>query len=403
MTTLLLTEVFPPQTGGSGRWFWEIYSRLPRDQYVIAAGEHPQQAEFDSHHNLRVVRLPLRLRSWGLLGWQAFRDQWRVFRQVRGIVKNQRIGMLHCGKCLPEGLTALLLQKWCGLPYLCFVHGEELNLALGSRELTFWMRRVMRGASVLIANSNNTSDILRNDWQVAEDRIRILHPGVDTKRFVPASRNPATRVRWGWGGRPVVLTVGRLQKRKGHDQMILALRRIKEAIPDVLYAIVGDGEEREFLSDLTAREHLEPHVQFLGELGDEGLVECYQQCELFALPNRQVGKDIEGFGMVLLEAQACGRPVLAGASGGTAETMKIPETGRLVCCDTPDQLAEAVIELLSDRSRLDQMGAAGRRWVVDGFDWTSLAAKADQVFRRERTPLTSDCLASATPLCETLP
>src|SRR5262249_29561593 len=119
-----------------------------------------------------------------------------------------------------------------------------------------------------------------------------------------------------------------------------------------------------------------------GEIEDDAMVRCYQQCDLFALPNRQVGKDIEGFGMVLLEAQACGRPVLAGTSGGTAETMRIPETGRVVSCDDLDALAAMVIELLSDREKLDQMGVAGRQWVVDRFDWAALSRQAAELFTR---------------------
>src|SRR5205814_10004845 len=108
---------------------------------------------------------------------------------------------------------------------------------------------------------------------------------------------------------------------------------------------------------------------FLGELDDATLLCCYQQCDLFVLPNRQVGRDIEGFGIVLLEAQACGKPVVAGASGGTAETMRIPETGRVVPCDHPDELAALVTELLADRARLARMGEAARRWTVERLDW----------------------------------
>jgi glycosyltransferase involved in cell wall biosynthesis len=166
------------------------------------------------------------------------------------------------------------------------------------------------------------------------------------REVASAARQSSIRDGLGWGDRPVILTVGRLQKRKGHDQLILALPKIRQAIPDVLYSIVGEGEERSSLESLVAREGLGDHVQFVGHPNDEELVRCYQQCDLFVLPNRQVAKDIEGFGMVLLEAQACGKPVVAGASGGTAETMRIPETGHVVPCDTPEHLADLVVKLL---------------------------------------------------------
>src|SRR5690606_26326033 len=156
--------------------------------------------------------------------------------------------------------------------------------------------------------------------------------------------------------RPVILTVGRLQKRKGHDQMLRALPAIRAAVPDILYVIAGNGEERDALETLMESLGLQNHVQFCGEITDSELVDCYQQCDLFVLPNRQIGDDLEGFGMVLLEAQACGKPVVAGNSGGTLEAMFPEKTGRLVRCDSPDELSKAVIDLLRDPDRLRQMG-----------------------------------------------
>jgi phosphatidylinositol alpha-1,6-mannosyltransferase len=192
------------------------------------------------------------------------------------------------------------------------------------------------------------------------------------------------REQLGWGGRPVVLTVGRLQKRKGHDMLIQALPAVRRRIPDVLYAIVGAGEERAALEKLVHKQKVDRHVQFLGEVDDAGLIRCYQQCDLFTLPNRREGSDIEGFGMVLLEAQACGRPVLAGDSGGTAETMRVPQTGRIVACDRPEPLAEMLIELLRQPDELNRMGEAGRRWVVEQFDWEALTRQAERLFESVR-------------------
>jgi phosphatidylinositol alpha-1,6-mannosyltransferase len=294
---------------------------------------------------------------------------------------------VQCGKCLPEGSLALALRWWTGLPYSVFVHGEELSFAAESRELTFLTGRVLRGAATLIANSHNTARLLTGTWGVRSERVKVLHPGVDTTRFVPAPRDAAARDRLGWGGRPVVLTVGRLVSRKGQDMMIRALPAVRRRVPDVLYAVIGDGEERANLETLADREGVRGHVQFLGEVPDDEIIRGYQQCDLFALPNRQVGPDIEGFGMVLLEAQACGRPVLAGASGGTAETMTPGQTGVVVPCEAPEPLAAAVADLLADPARLDRMGAAGRRWAVEQFDWEALADRAARLFLPGRVPV----------------
>src|SRR5262249_33298000 len=153
--------------------------------------------------------------------------------------------MLHCGRCLPEGAMALALKCWSKVPYACYAHGEEINYASTSRELSWLMRKVMRGAEFVIANSRNTVRLLRNNWELPEGHIRLLYPGVDTNRFIPAGRDVAIRRELGWGNRPVILTVGRLQKRKGHDHMIQALCAVKQVIPNILYGIAGDGEERE--------------------------------------------------------------------------------------------------------------------------------------------------------------
>ncbi|MFL5244262.1 MAG: glycosyltransferase family 4 protein [Gemmataceae bacterium] len=377
---LLITEVFPPKTGGSGRWFWEIYRRLPREDFVIAAGQDPRQGEFDATHDLHLMRLPLSFTTWGIASISGLRQYIRTAWSIRRIVTSNRTTMLHCGKCLPEGLLAWILHRFTGLPYLCYVHGEELNLASGSRELAWLTRRVLRGAHIVIANSRNTIGILKENWGLSEESVRLLHPGVDTDWFVPAEPSEQARKALGWSNRTVLLTVGRLQKRKGHDHLIMALKCIKESISDVLYGIVGDGAEMDYLKDLTQRHNVDNYVQFLGELNDEALKRCYQQCDLFVLPNRQVGQDIEGFGMVLLEAQACGKPVVAGTSGGTVETMDIPNTGLVVDCEDPETLAKAIISLLQDGNRLHEMAMAARPWTVKRFDWKTLAIRASELF-----------------------
>jgi phosphatidylinositol alpha-1,6-mannosyltransferase len=395
MTIMLVSENFPPRTGGSGRWFWEIYRRLPRAQVFIAAGEHPRQEEFDGGHDLCVARLPLTLREWGVLSLEGLRGYAAAVRRLRRLVRHQGVRAVHCGRCLPEGLMGMALRWLTGVPYACYVHGEDVSCATTSREQHFLARRVLWHAEFVIANSHNTARILLGDWRLPPQRVRVLHPGVDTERFVPAARDYGVRARLGWGERRVVLTVGRLQQRKGQDMMIRALPALRRAVPDVLYAILGDGKERAALEQLARQEGVRESVQFLGEADDATLVRCYQQCDLFALPNRQVGVDIEGFGMVLLEAQACGRPVLAGASGGTAETMRLPQTGRIVSCDGPEELSRALTELLPRPELLQRMGAAGRAWVVERFDWGTLTRQAERLFFGETTAATLAAEAAA--------
>lgn len=377
---LLVSEVFPPIRGGSGRWLWELYRRFPRNSVQVATSQFVGGAEFDSTHDLAVTRLPLRLPSWGILsprgGW-AFLGARRALRRL---VRQTSPTAIHCGKCLPEGLLAWTLRKRGGPPYWCYAHGEELTLARTSKELTWLTRRVLHSAFGLVANSFHTRNLLVTDWGVKSERIHVLHPGTDATTFVPALPDAAVRAELGWTGRRVVLTVGALQQRKGQDHMIRALPSLLRRFPDLLYSVAGEGWERPYLDRIVAELGVQNAVQFRGAPRDEELVRCYQQCDLFALPNRRVGWDFEGFGIVLLEAQACGRAVLAGASGGTSETLQPGETGFVADCSTPEGVAEAVASALSDPNRLSEMGGRARDWVAGRFDWTALVPQAMRLF-----------------------
>lgn len=373
---LLISDIFPPRTGGSGRWLWEVYRRLPPEQVVIAAGRASGDEAFDRGHDLRVERVPLTLSDWSLASAAGRRGYREATAAVRALLERHRVGAIHAARCLPEGWIAWWLGLRTGLPYACYVHGEELAIAASSRQLTWMARRVYAGAGRIIANSENTARLLRGRWLRDGGQLHVVHPGVDTTRFCPAPRDPAVRAALGWGQRPVVLTVGRLQRRKGHDVMIQAIALLRNRCPDLLYAIVGDGEERARLEAMTGELGVGDHVRFHGEVSDQELVRCYQQCDLFVLPNREVEGDFEGFGMVLVEAQACGRPVLAGDSGGTAETMRVGETGVVVDCGAAPALADAVARLLAAPERLHEMGVAARAWVLGHYDWGSVAKEA---------------------------
>ena len=378
MTVLLLSENFPPVVGGSARWLWEIYRRLPGAEVCVAAGRCAGDSDFDRSHDLDVTRMPLSFAGVGvrsLLGWRRYRD---ARRTVRALATRAGATAVHCARVLPEGWIA----AGTGLPFGIFAHGEEFASYASSRELTWMARRIMPRAALFIANSRHTAALLERDWSVSAARLAVVSPGVDTARFVPAPRDDAARAALGWNDRLVVLTVGRLQRRKGHDRMIEAVALLREQFPTLLYAIVGDGAERADLEALVRRAGLSAHVRFHGVLDDVALVRAYQQCDLFILPNRTDGSDFEGFGMVLLEAQACARAVVAGDSGGTAEALRAGETGVVVDCRRGDTLAAAVAALLRDPARCEQMGVAGRQWTARACSFDVLAPQMAAVLER---------------------
>ena len=381
LRTLLLSEIFPPEPGGSGRWFFESYRRLGSESCVFAVGEHAEASQFDvANEDLDIRRLELRMQSRGIASLRSILDYGKRFRDVRRLVRVSKCAQIHAARPLFEGLVAKWVSSITGVPYLCYIHGEDVAVAKTSRELTMMTRWVLNSAKVLVANSGFTKRLLENEWNVDSKRIAVVNPGVDTNYFQPAERSLTIREKLGWGERKVVLTVGRLQERKGHDVCLRAFSRVIREMPDALYAIVGNGEMLSELRELTKSLGLRDHVVFHRGVTDEVLLSCYQQCDLFCLPNRQVGADVEGFGMVLLEAQSCEKPVIAGMSGGTAETMLETETGFIIDCTEPTLLAKKLIELLNDQKRRETMGERAREFVCEKFDWQAVAERSRQVF-----------------------
>jgi phosphatidylinositol alpha-1,6-mannosyltransferase len=335
---------------------------------------------------MTIHRIPLDFPSWGAADPRGAVRYVRAFLRLDRLAATGRPDAIHCGKCLPEGLLALMIKRRRGIPYLCYAHGEELTLALLSRELRWLTRRVLAGATLVVANTAHTRHILSARFGVDAGRIVVLHPGVDAGRFTPAPLDPSVRQRLGWHDRRVVLTVGALQKRKGQDMMIRALPAIRARCPDVLYVMIGDGRDRAYLERLIAEQNVRDLVQLRGVPTDEELIESYQQCDLFALPNREVDSDIEGFGIVLIEAQACGKPVVAGTSGGAPEALDPGRTGELVPSETPDRLAAVVAGLLENPDRRTAMGNRGREWVLSRFDWRVLSLEAETALARAARP-----------------
>lgn len=380
MKTLVLSQNFPPASGGSGRWFWELYSRLGSD-YIVAADQLGDYAEFDEAASLRIHRLALYSPQWGIASLVGLKYYWHTYRALKKLIKREGIQYIHCGRVLPEGLMALILKKTMGIEYLCYVHGEDLEASSQSRELNALAKLVMRNASKIICNSKNSANIVERVDNTVIDKAIVMHPGADTKQFFPA---PATDTAFieemGWTGKRVILTVGRLQARKGQDKMIEAMPAILEQCPDTLYVIIGHGESQERLQGLIQSLGLEQQVQMLTDCDDETMIKCYQQCDVFILPNRTEGQDIEGFGMVLVEAQACSKPVIAGDSGGTKETLIPEQTGLIIDATDTGVIADAVCGLLQSPERIEAMGKAGREHAVKHFDWDQAAVNAAAIF-----------------------
>lgn len=386
---MLLTYDFPPMGGGIARWMSEIALRYPAGELIVSTGSMEHSEAADRHYPNRVDRLAIparRLKNLqGLVQWS---------RRVTTLVAEQQAGFLWCGNLRPAAYPAKWAHERSGIPYGIIVYGGDL-LALRINYLDSRIKRIaaqalLGTADVLVACSRWTHDLacdVLRELGLAErtGRVRVIPLGTDPEVFRPGL-DPAPLIadhalpagRW-------LLTVARLVPHKGMDTTIRALALLAPRYPDLRYAIVGQGPERATLEDLARSEGVAERVRFLSELGDEALPLAYALATVYVGASRQTAKDVEGFGIALLEAQAAGLPVVAGRSGGIPDAVQNGVTGVLTDPEDPADVAAALAGLLDDPARAQQLGAAGRAAVERFFNWSRVVADLRAVSAEARS------------------
>lgn len=362
--TLLITEWWLPTIGGSVNYYLNTYERYPEGTVRILTGEAPEQPGAP-RSDLPVTRVSLQ--RYPFLRPESLALYWRMTRTAHRLVRQHDLQVLHCGHVFSEGMVAWMLHQTTRIPYVVYAHGEEVAIQRRYAAKRWWMPRIYNTAAAVIANSRNTCTLLE-EVGVDPRRIHVINPGVDAERFHPVPREPDGCFR--------LLSVGRLQLRKGHDQVVRAVAALRDTCPDLVYDIAGDGEERPALEALVRELGLEDRVRFLGVVEDDDLPALYGTCDLFVLANRQLADDdLEGFGMVFLEAAASGRAVLGGATGGTADAVAHEHNGLLIDTACPDTLTDSIRRLHDDRDLLARLAAAGPEFARSGFDWNDISMR----------------------------
>lgn len=354
---LFVTNDFPPMMGGEAGLYARICASVPPDRVVVLAPRLPGCARFDRDRPYRIVRCRVPTSPHPLSRCvQIFGLLLATCRLVRSsAVRALHIGHLHLG---PIGLV---IRRLFGLPYVLYLHGGEMAPYLRYRAVRAVVRRIVEGASLVVANSRFTVAHYEG-LGIRLRRVEILPPVASTRTFRPDLDPEPARARYGLHGARVILTVGRLVPRKGHEAVIRAVQQLREEFGSVRYVIAGAGPEEPRLRALAESLGCADRVVFAGRVPDEDLPGLYAACDVFAMPSRALdARDgIEGFGTVFLEAGACGRPVVGGRSGGVMEAVEDGVTGLLVDPQDAGALAEALRKLLRDPALCRRMGEAGR-------------------------------------------
>ena len=366
--TLIVTNDFPPRQGGIQSFIHSLALRLPPDRLTVYAPRWDGAAEFDRAQPFEVVRHPTSL----MLPVPS------VTRRAVAIAREKNAEAVVFGAAAPLGLITPSLRRAGVERAVAITHGHEAGWA------------ALPGARALLHRIGEETDVvtyLGEYFRVrvsralsarAASRMLRLAPGVDAARFRPdPAAGQAIRERYGVAGRPVVVCVSRVVPRKGQDTLIRAWPEVIKQVPDAALVVVGGGPYLSSVRRLSERMGLSAHVTFTGPVAAEELPAHYCAGDVFAMPcrTRRGGLDVEGLGIVYLEASAAGLPVIGGDSGGAPDAISEGESGYVVPGRDVPALAARVTELLTDRAKSRAMGDKGRAWVERDWSWEQAAAR----------------------------
>jgi len=362
---LVITNDFGPRTGGIETFVMGLLERIVNHKVVVFTSEQGDTSEYDQQWLKKFGVQVIRDRSKILL------PSLRVAKRAKEIAQMHNIEILVFGAAAPLALMAPKLRKAGIKKIIALTHGHEVwwarifpfNLA---------MKRIGNSVDHLTYLGEFTRQaISRSLSQKSIDSMVKIAPGIDTSHFSPQADATQRRTELGLADKKIIISVGRLVHRKGQDKLIEAFPTIVREIPNAHLLIVGEGPYRGYLEKSVEKLSLKENVTFVGRIFYNDLPSYLSASDVFVMPSRSrfFGLEVEGLGIVYLEASACAIPVVAGISGGAPDAVQEGITGLCIDGTNVAQIAEAVVHICSDSKRATKMGLAGRNWVIEQWQW----------------------------------
>ena len=362
---LLVTNDFGPRTGGIETFVIGLLERISDHEVTVFTSQQGDTSEYDQQWFEKFGVRVIRDRSKILL------PSWRVSRAVKEVVASHNIEIVVFGAAAPLALMSSALLKSGVKKIIALTHGHEVWWAK-IFPFNFAIKRIGKSVDHLTYLGEFTRQAISKALtdKSAKEMVKIA-PGIDTAHFIPQPDAMQKRKELGLQDKKIIISVGRLVHRKGQDKLIEAMPDVLRKIPNAHLLIVGVGPYKNHLEKLVNKLSLKENVTFAGRIMYDRLPSYLSAADLFAMPSRSrfFGLEVEGLGIVYLEASACGIPVLAGNSGGAPDAVLEGVTGLCVDGTNVAEIASALIEICSDAERASHMGAAGRNWIVDQWRW----------------------------------
>ena len=362
---LFVTNDFGPRAGGIETFVIGLIERLPKNRVIVYTSSQGDTETYDSGWQRDYGVMVVRDRSRVLL------PSPRVARAVGRLARQSSVTIACFGAAAPLGLLAPMLRRAGVKRIVALTHGHEVWWAK-IFPFSWAMHRIGKSLDAMTYLGNFTKQAIAVSLpKVARNAMVKMAPGIDVMHFSPNADSLSLRKELGLEGKAVIVSVGRLVHRKGQDRLIQALPEIQRAIPNVHLLLVGEGPYRLKLQKIAKKTGVMDSVTFIGRIQYLLLPTYIRVGDVFAMPSRSrlAGLEVEGLGIVYLEASACGLPVIAGNSGGAPDAVIEGKTGFVVDGRDIGAIAAATIALLSDADLAKAMGAAGREWVVKEWSW----------------------------------
>jgi len=369
-TTLFITNDFGPRAGGIETFVHGLIERLPKGSVIVYTSAQPNAAEFDAKW----------LENFGV---EVIRDHSKillptpsVIKSCQKIISNRKLSKVAFGAAAPLGVMARAMRRAGAQTIVALTHGHEVWWSKVP-PFTLAIRYMSRNLDAIAYLGNYTKGEISKALRKSDvSKLVQIAPGIDVEHFVPTDSSKL-RAELGLTNKSVIISVGRLVHRKGQDKLIASLPAIKAAVPNVHLVLVGVGPRQAYLEKLAVKFRVADCVTFIGRINYAELPKYICVGDIFAMPSRSrfFGLEVEGLGIVYLEASACGLPVVGGSSGGAPDAVLVGETGVVVDGTKTLEIAEACIELLNNPELCALMGANGRAWIIENWRWEIWAGK----------------------------
>jgi len=363
---LVITLEFPPHLGGIATYVRYFVESLEGNEVVVLAPKYEGYKEYDKKLGVKVIR---KKPYFPKLMW----PRWlRLFWQVFWLHRKEKFDIVYLHHVLPVGYVGWLMKKLKKLPYLVFSHGTDIEMGTRSAWKRKMLTKVTNEAEQIVFNSQSLKHRLLKILPDLEGKVSVLYPCPEKMFYEPPSGETLDKLRaqYALEGKKVMVTIARMVDGKGYPHLLRMLVKLVEAVPNLVWVVIGDGPKKEWFIKEMQKQNLQNAVRFIGEMPHQELKNYYHLADLFVLlTHPDEGKE-EGLGLVFLEAAACGTPVVAGKSGGVEEAVVHTQTGLVVNIYKGDKFViNSILELLKNEKYAKQLGQNAQARMQASFQW----------------------------------